>query len=179
MIMAEFLPDSGQASSFGKSKIMMRMGLNVVGLGTLTVMELGTPSRTKTSATDPFDQLTIDVSVSPDTLETADRPEMHHLQHEAPLQPVSPVESPPDVTALVPRNSSAFELGAKNKKDVFRKLKPKPKNTDSNKPRPNRTNSNKAPKTERSKAIVEVNPCRPNALDSLLQALNLSSRCQT
>jgi hypothetical protein len=62
---------------------------------------------------------------------------------------------------------------------VVRKLKPKPKNTDSNKLRPNRINSNKAPKTERSKAIVEVKPCRPNALDSLLQALNLSSRCQT
>src|ERR1700674_4383310 len=116
---------------------MMRMGLIVVGLGTLAVMELGTPSRTKTSATDPFDQLTIDVSVSPDTLETADRLEMHNLQHEAP--PVSPVESPPDVTALVPRNSNAFELGANIKKDVVRKLKPKPKNTDSNKLRPDRT----------------------------------------
>ena len=158
---------------------MMRMGLIVVGLGTLTVMELGTPSRTKTSATDPFDQLTIDVRVSPDTLETADRLEMHNLQHEAPLQPVSPVESPSDVTALVARNYSAFELGANSKKDVARKLKHKPKNTDSNKLRPNRTNSNKAPKTDRSKAIVEVKPCRPNALDSLLQALNLSSRCQT
>ena len=90
---------------------MMRIGLIVVGLGTLTIMELGTPSHTKTSATDPFDQLTIDVSVSPDTLETADRLEMHNLQHEAPLQPVSPVESPPDVTALVPRNSSAVKLG--------------------------------------------------------------------
>jgi hypothetical protein len=155
------------------------MGLIVVGLGTLTVMELGTPPRTKTSATDPFDQLTIDVSVSPDTLETADRLKKHHLQHEAPLQPVSAVESPPDVTALVPRNSSAVEFGANNKKDVVRKPKPKPKNTDSNKPRPNRTNSNKAAKTERSKAIVEVKPCRPNALDSLLQALNRSSRCQT
>jgi hypothetical protein len=55
------------------------MGLIVVGLGTLTVMELGTPSRTKTSA--KVDQQTIDVSVSPDTLETADRLEMHHFQH--------------------------------------------------------------------------------------------------
>jgi hypothetical protein len=158
---------------------MMRMGLIVVGLGTLTVMELGTPSRTNTSAADPFDQLTIEVSVSHDTLGTADRLEMHHLQQEAPLQPVSPVESPPDVTALVPRNSSAVELDANKKKDAVRKLKPKPKNTDSNKPRPNRANSNKARKTERSKAIVEVKPCRPNAFDSLLQALNLSSRCQT
>jgi hypothetical protein len=55
------------------------MGLIVFGLSTLTVMELGTPSRTKTSAPDPFEQLTVDVSVSSDTLETADRLEIHHL----------------------------------------------------------------------------------------------------
>src|SRR5258706_6007747 len=105
-----------------KSKIMMRMGLIVVGLGTLTVKELGTPSRTKTSATDPFDQLTIDVSVSPDTLETADRLEKHNLQHEAPIQTGSPVQSPPDVTALDTRNYNASELRANNKKDMVRKL---------------------------------------------------------
>jgi hypothetical protein len=160
---------------------MMRMGLIVVGLSTLTVMELGTPSRTKTSAPDPFEQLTVDVSVSSDTLERADRLEVHHLQHEEPFHPSSPVEPTPpqDGIALVSGDSSAVELGANNKKEVVRKLKPKPKNTDSNEPRPSRTNSNKAPKTERSKAIVEVKPCRPNALDSLLQALNLSSKCQT
>src|SRR5438552_7493021 len=33
----------------------------VVGLGALTVMGLGTPSRTKTSVPDPFEQLTVDV----------------------------------------------------------------------------------------------------------------------
>jgi hypothetical protein len=161
---------------------MMRMVLIVVGLSTLTVMELGTPSRTKTSAPDPFEQLTVDVSVSSDTLERVDRLEIHHLQdEEKPFHPSSPVEPTPpqDGIALVSADSSAVELGANNKKEVVRKLKPKPKNTDSNEPRPNRTNSNKAPKTERSKAIVEVKPCRPNALDSLLQALNLSSKCQT
>ena len=111
---------------------MMRMGLIVVGLSTLTVMELGTPSRTKTNAPDPFDQLTVDVSVSPDTLEAADRLEIHHLQHEAPLQPVSPVEPtlPPAVTTLVPGNSSTVGLGANDKKDVVRKQKPKPKKYD-------------------------------------------------
>ena len=66
---------------------MMRVGLIVVGLSALTIMELGTPPRTKTSAPDPFEQLTVDVSVSGDTLETADRLEIHHLQHEAPVQP--------------------------------------------------------------------------------------------
>ena len=63
---------------------MMRMALIVVCLSTLTVIELVTPSRTKTNAPDPFDQLTVDVSVSPDTLEAADRIEIHHLQDEAP-----------------------------------------------------------------------------------------------
>ena len=161
---------------------MMRMGLIVVGLSTLTIMELGTPSRTKTNAPDPFEQLTVDVNVSSDTLETADRLEIHHLQHEAPFQPASPVEPtlPPDVTTLVSGDSSTVGLGAKDKKDVVRKLKPKPKYTDHpNKPRPKPTNSNKAPKIERPKEIVEVKPCRPNALDSLIQALNLSFRCQT
>jgi hypothetical protein len=33
----------------------------VVGLGALTVMELGTPSHTKTSVPDPFEQLTVDI----------------------------------------------------------------------------------------------------------------------
>jgi hypothetical protein len=55
------------------------MGFIVVGLTTLAVMELGTPSHTKTSAPDPFEQLTVDVSISSDTLETADRLEIHHL----------------------------------------------------------------------------------------------------
>jgi hypothetical protein len=159
---------------------MMRIGLIVVGLGTLTVMEMGTPSRTKTSAPDPFEQLAVDVSVSRDTLEKADRLETHYLQHE--VQPISPVEPapPPDVTAIIPEEDSNIAgRGTNDKKEVVRKLKPKPKYTSPNKPQPKLTNSNKAPKTERSKAMVEVKPCRPNAFDSLLQALNLSSRCQT
>jgi hypothetical protein len=65
----------------------MRIGLIVVGLCTLTIMELGTSARTKTSAPDPFEQLAVDVGVSRDTLEKADRLETHHLQHEAPVQP--------------------------------------------------------------------------------------------
>ncbi len=160
----------------------MRMALIVVGLSTLTVIELVTPSRTKTNAPDPFDQLTVDVSVSPDTLEAADRIEIHHLQHEAPPQPASPVEPtlPPDVTTSVSGDSSTVGLGVNDKKGVVRKQKPKPKYTDRpTKSRPERTNSDKAPKIERSKAIVEVKRCRPDALDSLLQALKLSSLCQT
>jgi hypothetical protein len=163
----------------------MRIGLIVVGLCTLTIMELGTPARTKTSAPDPFEQLRVDVSVPRDTLEKADRLETHYLQHGVPVQPISPVEPPPlpppppDVTAIIPEeDSNIVGRGTNDKKDVVRKPKPKPKYTTPNKPRPKLTNSNKAPKTERSK-VVEVKPCRATAFDSLLQALNLSSRCQT
>ena len=162
---------------------MMRMGLIVVGLSALTIMELGTPPRTKTSAPDPFEQLTVDVSVSGDTLETADRREIHHLQHEAPVQPISPVEPtlPPDVTAATTpeTDSSTVGSGKDDKKHVVRKLRPRPKYTEPNKPKPKPANSNKAARMDRSKAMVEVKPCRPYAFDSLLQALNLSSRCQT
>ena len=159
--------------------IMMRMALIVVSLSTLTVIELVTPSRTKTNAPDPSDQLTVDVNVTPDTLEAADRIEIHNLQPEAPIQPVSPVEPtlPADVTTLVSGDSSTVGLGANDKKGVVQKLNPKPKYTEPNKPKP--TNSNKAARMDRSKAMVEVKPCRPYSFDSLLQALNLSSRCQT
>ena len=181
MSRAEYSPD-GQASSFGKSTIMMRVGLIVVGLSTLTIMEWGTRSSTKTNVPDPLDQLTINVSGSPDTLDTADRIETHRLQHKAPLQTISPVEAPPQppaVTASVQEDSSTAGLSANDRKDVVKTPKPRPKYTEPNKPGPKRTNSNTVPKTERSKAIVEVKQCRPNALDGLLKALNLSSRCQT
>jgi hypothetical protein len=168
---------------------MMRMTLIVVCLSTLTVIELVTPSRTKPNAPD-FEQPTVDVSVSPHTLEAADWIEVHHLQHEASIQLVSPVEPtlPPAVPSIASGDSSTVGLGANDKKDVVRKQKPKPKYADqpnkphtdhSDKSRPKRTNSNKAPKIEPSKAIAEVKPCRPDALDSLLEALKLSSRCQT
>ena len=88
------------------------MGLIVVGLGTLAVMELGTPARTKTSAPDPFEQLLVDVNTSRDTLKTTDRLEIHHLRHETPVQPISPIEParPPDVAAILPqRDSSSVE----------------------------------------------------------------------
>ena len=156
---------------------MMRMGLIVVGLSTLTVMELGTPSHTKTNAPDPFEQPTIGFSASSDTLATADRIEIHHLRGEAPLHPEP--TPPPDATALVPGDSNTVDFGATDKTDTVRQQKPRPKSPDPDQLRPKRTSSNKASKIERSKTIVEVKPCRPKAFDSLLQALNLSSRCQT
>jgi len=66
---------------------MMRVGLIVVGLSALTIMELGTPPRTKKVALDPLEQLTVDISVSRDTLTAADRLGIHHEQHGATVQP--------------------------------------------------------------------------------------------
>ena len=113
---------------------MMRVGLIVVGLSALTIMELGTSPRAKTAAPDPFEQPTVDVSVSGDTLETADRLEIHRLQHEAVVQPTSPVEPtlPPDVTAATtPKTvSSTVGSGKDDKKHVVRKSRPRPKYTE-------------------------------------------------
>ena len=83
---------------------MMRICLIVVGLGVLIAMELGTPSRSKPSEPDPFEQLTVDVSASGDTLRKGDRLEVHRLPQEAPVQPMTPVEPisppPPDLVAM-------------------------------------------------------------------------------
>ena len=113
---------------------MMRVGLIVVGLSALTIMELGTSPRAKTAAPDPFEQPTVDVRVSGDTLETADRLEIHRLQYEAVVQPTSPVEPtlPPDVTAATTpeTDSSTVGSGKDDKKHVVRKSRPRPKYTE-------------------------------------------------
>lgn len=93
----------------------------VVGLGALTVMELGTPSHTKTSVPDPFEQLTVDIRALGDTLGTADRLEAHHLQHEATVQPIIAAEPipPSDLTAIIPEeDSSALERSTNDQKQL-------------------------------------------------------------
>src|SRR5580765_1556848 len=99
---------------------MMRMGLVVVGLGILTVMELGTPSRTTGTAPDSFEQIKFDPGLSSDTLKKADRLETHYLPLEVPAEPISPVAPtmPPDVTALAPGEPNAVGRGPNGKTDV-------------------------------------------------------------
>jgi hypothetical protein len=162
---------------------MMRICLIVISLGVLIAMELGTPSRSKPSELDPFEQLELNASASGDTLKKGDRLEVHRLQQEAPVQPMTPAEpvsSPhPDLLAIKIEESSSIGLAPNDKKHVVKKLKPKPKHATPDKPRPKLASSDKASKTERPKAVVELKPCRPNAFDELLQALSLPSRCQT
>jgi hypothetical protein len=170
---------------------MMRICLIVIGLAVLIIMELGTPSRSKPSEPDRFEQLTIDVSASGDTLKKGDRLEVHRLQQEVPALPMTSAEpvspSPPDLLAIkmAEEDSSAVGRGTNDKKDIVKTPKPRPKqNATPNKPLPKLANSRlanseKTPKTERPKAVVEIKPCRPNAFDDFLQALSLPSRCQT
>lgn len=181
---AEHSSGSGRASSFRKRKIMMRICLIVIGLGVLIAMELGTPSRSKPSELDPFEQLNLHASASGDTLKKGDRLVVHRLPQEAPVQPIAPAETvsppPPDLIAmLAEKNSGVVGSTPKVKTDVAKKPKPRPKDAAPGKPAAKLAHASKAAKAEKSKAVVELKPCRPNAFDELLQALSLSSRCQT
>lgn len=162
---------------------MMRICLIVIGLGVLIAMELGTPSRSKPSEIDPFEQLTFEASTSGDTLKKGDRLEVHRMPQEAPVQPIALAEpmSPPrdPIAMLAEANSGVVGSTANAKRDAVKKPKPRPKDAAPAKPPPKLANSSKAEKAEKSKAVVELKPCRPNAFDELLQALSLSSRCQT
>ena len=135
---------------------MMRICLIVVGLGVLIAMELGTPSRSKPSVPDPFEQLTIDVSASGDTLKKGDRLEVHRLPQEVPVQPETPAEPasppPPDLIAILAEEDSGIVgLATSDKKHVVKHRKPKPKHAASNKARPKLANTDKAAKPERPK----------------------------
>lgn len=164
---------------------MMRICLIVIGLGVLIAMELGTPSRSKPSELDPFEQIKFDASTSGDTLKKGDRLEVHRLPlQEAPAQPIALAEtrSPPapdPIAILAEKNAGVVGSTPSAKKDVVKKPKPRPKDAAPGKPPPRLANSSKAAKAEKPKAVVELKPCRPNAFDELLQALSLSSRCQT
>ena len=170
-----FSPNSGRGSSFGKSEIMMRAALILVGLGALVAVELEAPPRTTKAVNEPLAQSTAGISDSRDTLTKADRLEIPYVQHEAPAQPISSVERMPavDSTAIVPEEAAKIidqhRRGANAKKVAVKLPKPRPKHTD----------AKRAPNTDRPKATIEIKSCRPNAFDSLLKALNLSPGCET
>jgi hypothetical protein len=163
---------------------MMRIGLIVVGIGALTVMELGTPPRTKASAPDPFDQVRIDLSrASGDNLTSLDRIVGHAMPYEEPVHSASPLERvPPPTMGIVARKDlSTIETnqrGTTDKKTPAAKLKNSPKHTVRNKPRPKPKNSELTLKVDHPTAAAEFKPCQSNAFESLLQTLHLVTRCQ-
>lgn len=89
----------------GRGTIMVRTMLfafaSLVGVGTMVVMEVGTPPRAAIRASEPLAPSTIGIGGSHDTLTKADRLEVTYLRNDVPIQPilpaqlVSPVESIP------------------------------------------------------------------------------------
>lgn len=163
---------------------MMRATLILVGVGSLVAMELATPPRVAKAVNHPLAQSIVGVVDSRDTLTKGDRLEIPYFQSELPARQISFVErmSPMDPTPNTSKNTrnvvSANRHDAKTKKVALVRPKPRPKNPDS-KRRPKTTDSKAVTSTVRSKIPMEVRPCRPNALDSFLKALNLSSGCET
>ncbi len=162
---------------------MMRAALILVGVGLLVAMELGTPPRVAKAVNQPLTQSTVGVGDSRDTLTKADRLEIPYFQNELPTQPISFVERmpPADSTPIISKEASKIvsrnRHDAKTKKVAFVRPKLGPKIPDS-KPRPKTTDSKTVANTYRSKAPMDVKPCRPNAFDSFLKALNLPSGCE-
>ena len=168
---------------------MMRAALILVGIGSLVAMELRTPPRVAKAVNQPLTQSTVGVVDSRDTLAKADRLEIPYFQNELPAQPISfvarmpPADSTPVIskTPVVSKEASKIVSGnrrdAKTKKVAFAGPKPRPKIPDS-KSRPKTTDTKAVANTSRSKAPMDVKPCRPNAFDSFLKALNLSSGCE-
>jgi len=167
----------------------MRAALILVGVGSLAAMEFQTPPRVAKAVNQPLTQSTVGVGDSQDTLAKADRFKIPYFQNELPTQPISfvarmpPADSAPVIskTPVVSKEASKIVSGnrrdAKTKKVAFAGPKPRPKIPDS-KSRPKTTDTKAVANTSRSKAPMDVKPCRPNAFDSFLKALNLSSGCE-
>jgi hypothetical protein len=153
----------------------MRAALFLVGLGTLVVMELETPPRTRKPVSEPPALTTVGLAVSRDTLTAADRFEIPPMLQQAPAQPISSIEpaTPPAEAA-----TAAQEPAKPVEPNVHRRTARRPAIM-LPKPRPRHTPPRATASTGRSKPMVEVKSCTPGAFDGLLKALNLSTGCQT
>jgi hypothetical protein len=148
----------------------MRAALLLVGLGTLVVMELETPPRTRKPVSEPPALTTVGLAVSRDTLTAADRFEIPHMQQQAPAQPMSSIEPATPLAQAEPAKPGEPNAhGSTAGKPAVMLPKPWPRHM------PSRATAS----TGRSKPMVEVKSCRPGAFDGLLKALNLSTGCQT
>lgn len=153
----------------------MRAVLIVVGLGTLVIMELGTPPR---SAANVHTQLTpslIGISARSDTLMQGDRAQLPDALFEAPAKPVVPVASASAPEAPPARVQRAAVVREPNRHIAS----PKKVAVAKAKPRPQQTASRNAARSDQPKPTIEVRSCRPGVFDGLLKALSLASGCET
>ncbi|AJA64854.1 MULTISPECIES: hypothetical protein [Bradyrhizobium] len=157
----------------------MKAALILVGFSTLAVMELETAPRMTKPVNAPPVQATVGLRVSADTLTTADRLEIPHMQFEAPPQPVSVSKPmpPPDQTAIVAQQPlkiiAPHQRTASGRK--FAVVLPRP--------RPGQGRSKETSKAivnaKRANPVAEVKPCRSGVFDGLFKVLNLSTGCQS
>jgi hypothetical protein len=153
---------------------MLRAAIILIGVGSLVAMEVGTPPRVAKAVNQPLTQSTVGVGDSRDTLANADRLEIPYFQNELPTRPMSFVERmlPADSTPIISKEAGKIVSGnrhdAKTRKVDF--VRPKP--------RPTIPDSRRVANTYRSKAPMDIKPCRPNPFDSFLKALNLPSGCE-
>ena len=176
---------------------MLRATFILVGVGSLVAMELGTPPRIAKAVNQPLSQSTVGAGDSQDTLAKADRLEIPYFQNELSTQPISfaermpPADSTPVISQEAAKIASGKRHDAGTRKVAFVHPKPTPKIPDS-RPRPktadlkitdSKTTASKTTaskivaNTIRSKAPMDIKPCRPNAFDGFLKALNLPSGC--
>ncbi len=148
----------------------MRVALILVGLGTLAVMEFETPPRRTKPVNEPPAQVTVGLRASNDTLTTADRLEIPHMQFEAP-KPVSSSEPmPPADQTAAPEPSNIIEQHKRSASGG-------PSVVMLPRPRPRQGTSKATTSANRAKPVAKV--CRSGAFDGLFKALNLSTGCQT
>jgi len=160
---------------------MMRAALILVSVGSLVAMELATPPRVARAVNQPRAPSTAGAGASRDTLATVDRLEIPYFQNELPAQPIAFVERMPPADSTPVISKDAGKIVSENRRDAkTRKVvgpKPRPKIPDS-KPGPKTADSSTVANAHRSKAPMDAKPCRPNAFDSFLKALKLSSGCE-
>jgi hypothetical protein len=166
---------------------------SLVGVGTMVAMEVGTPPRAATRASEPPVLSTVGIGASHDTLTKADRLEITYVRNDVPIQPIPPTQLPSPAESIPVRPQPATKVIGRPSHDLIaRKLaaalpRPRPKNVIKKdakdttkqiiKSATNGTDVKRAANTDRAKLVLE--PCQPNAFGSFLKVLNLSSGCQT
>jgi hypothetical protein len=186
--------------------MMMRAALILGGLGVLTAMELGTPSRSEKSAVAPPPAQAVAGAGAADTLTKADRLEIFRMPSQAPaaaaVLPASLVEQ---VAAADPLGAGPQQTqqGADGRVRAARAAvalpRPRPGHADSRRsePKPSETKRTEpkraepkqaeskhaetrtAARPDRTRPIAETRSCQANAFAGLLKALSLPSGCDT
>ena len=152
--------------------MMTRAVLIFAGIGTLAVMEIQTPPRAKSAVSEPPALSVVEVRESDRTLPKEDRLVIFSAKPDQPASSFGAISSP-NVAASISKQAPHIldqpTSVVKEKKAVVLGAKPTPTS-----PRPKAGWKDEPPKLS-----TETEPCRSNAFDGLLKALDLPRRCKT